>query len=90
MQAPYLISMLANFQSGEPALAGRLKAVAMQLLPPLLASMRERVLSGEMYWRPSAANLHRRLFFGMLVGNGTASAGTCMSEPCLFSPHKLT
>ena len=90
MQAPYLISMLADLQSGDSALAGRLKAVAMQLLPPLLGTMRARMLSGEVYWGPDAINLHRRLFFGMLVRNGTSSAGTSMSEPCLFSPRKLT
>ena len=70
MQAPYLIMTLADLQSGDPALAGRLMAVAMQLLPPLLGAMRARLLSGEVHWGPDAENLHRRLFFGMLVGKG--------------------
>ena len=42
----------------------------------------------DMYWGPDAENLHRRLFFGMLVGSGTASLGTSVSQPCLFSLHE--
>ena len=90
MQAPYLIVMLADFQSGDPALAGRLKAVAMQLLPPLLDALRVRRLFDALYTGQSAAHLEQRLAFSVLVRHGTASAGTGASELRLFLPHELT
>ena len=88
MHAPYLILRVAKLQSGDPALAGRLKAVAMQLLPPLLDAPRALRHSDKLYRRHSAEHLRehlrQRVSFSMLVGNGSAFAGASASEPCLI------
>ena len=93
MHATNLILALANRQRGDPALAGRLKAVAMQLLPPLLDAPRALGHFNEMYRRLGAehfrAYLEERVTFSMLVRNGTAFAGASASEPRLFSLHQL-
>ena len=80
MKATYLILTLARLQSGDLAPAGRLKAVAMQLLPPLLGAPRAHRRSEELYRRLSAEHLRvylqERVTFSMLVRPGTAFAGT--------------
>lgn len=45
MLVPWLLVVLADLKSGHPALAGRLKVAAMQLLPPLLDGLHARRLS---------------------------------------------
>ena len=47
MMVPCMIAALADLSDAQPALTGRLKAAAMQLLPPLLAGVHARRLGGQ-------------------------------------------
>ena len=47
---PSLIRVLADLKNSHLALAGRLKAAALQLLPPLLDGLHARRLSLELDW----------------------------------------
>ena len=44
---PLIIFVLAHLSGTQPALAGRVKAAAMQLLPPLLDGLHARRLAGQ-------------------------------------------
>ena len=46
MMVPGMVAVLADLSDAQPALTGRLKAAAMQLLPPLLAGLHARRLTG--------------------------------------------
>ena len=65
---PWLIIALAEREKGKGASPGRLKAAAMQLLPPLLDGLHARRLAG----LSDAAGISKRLplkqFFDTLVG----------------------
>ena len=47
MMVPCMVLVLADISDAHPALPGRLKAAAMQLLPPLLDSLHARRLAGQ-------------------------------------------
>ena len=47
MMVPCMVLVLADHSDAQPALAGRLKAAAMQLLPPLLDGLHARRLAGQ-------------------------------------------
>lgn len=81
---PWLVLALADAKDAQPAAAGRLKAAAMQLLPPLLDGLQARRLAGASLECPVQKRLgdgqgaegpRLQPFFGTLVG-GPALAGT--------------
>ena len=47
MMVPCMVVVLADLSDAQPSLAGRLKAAAMQLLPPLLDGLHARRLAGQ-------------------------------------------
>ena len=65
---PWLIIALADREKGKAAAPGRLKAAAMQLLPPLLDGMHARRLAGLSDAALSTARLPLKQFFDTLVG----------------------
>ena len=50
MLLPWLFEALADAKNSHPASAGRLKAAAMQLLPPLLDGLHARRVSSLLDW----------------------------------------
>ena len=50
MLLPWLVEALADTGDGHPGSVERLKAAALQLLPPLLDGLHARRLSGELDW----------------------------------------
>ena len=70
---PWLIKGLADERNSNPASTGRLKAAAMQLLPPLLDGLHARMLG--LLERERCADelcLLLQPFFDTLVSPGTA------------------
>ena len=65
---PWLIIALADRSKINAASAGRLKAAAMQLLPPLLDGLHARRLSGLSDAARAAECLPLKQFFDTLVG----------------------
>ena len=89
---PWLLIALADAEDGDPARARRLKAAAMQLLPPLLDDRHARRLSG-MPDRGRIVGLtpeHNQTFFNTLVRTGAALAGASTAAPCPSFVHRLT
>ena len=75
MLVPWLLVKLADTKSGHPALAGRLKVAAMQLLPPLLDGLHARRLSSLSDGEGSTQRLQPRLlkaYFNTWVSSITA------------------
>ena len=58
---PSLITALAELKNSHPVLAGRLKAAALQLLPPLLDGLHARRLSSTLDGAESSERLQKRL-----------------------------
>ena len=54
MLVPWLLIALADARSSHPAMAGRLKAAALQLLPPLLDGLNVRRISSILIRRRGA------------------------------------
>ena len=77
MLVPWLLIALADAQSSHPAMAGRFKAAALQLLPPLLDGLNARRLSGTLSRRQTAGMEREDMqrILTALVGTGTALAG---------------
>ena len=88
---PWLILALADAKDAQPAAAGRLKAAAMQLLPPLLDGLHARRLAGALHLAAPVQEPLKRgqgveearlqpLLNGLVGGPGLA--GTRTSPPC--------
>ena len=78
---PVMIMLMIDAEEGQAASAGRVKAAAMQLLPPLFDGLHVRRLSGCFCEGQSIEEkrLQRHPFYNSVVNTGTAFAGTSMS-----------
>ena len=65
---PLMIAALADAQSGRPALAGRLKAAVMQLLPPLLDGLHARWLGIQSHRKLGMTRAQEETLDAVLVG----------------------
>ena len=83
---PSLITVLGDLKTSHPALAGRLKAAALQLLPPLLDGLLARRLASASDGGESSERLQKRLCSNLAVRTSTA----LRIPPCLPRLHKLT
>ena len=93
MSVPWLLMVLADLKDIHPALAGRLKAAALQLLPPLLDGLHARRLSSTLNGGESEERLRKRLCNNMGVRTGTAhftmstSPAQADTKTCVISAH---
>ena len=79
---PWLLVALADLKSSNPALAGRLKVAAMQLLPPLLDGLHARRLArlsdGEGSAKRQQPQPQPESSFNTWVGTVAALPGACI------------
>ena len=101
-QVPWLLIAVAESRDGRLASTGRLKAAAMQLLPPLLDGLNARRLSGAFKHASPVQEqsvcerctevkrlLHKQALFHTLVGV-TALAGTSAPPTSVAPAQKIT
>ena len=102
MMAPYILVVLRDLIDAQPALAGRLKVAAMQLLPPLLDGLHARRLAGHPDSGWSAECLHQWIALNSGVSTSlwlsiewirfrdSCLAGPSACASCLLLPHNPT